>query len=144
MALSGRACSTILWWPWTLCAAGWRSIRRAGTSRQPAKPLPVRVDEHGFPFLDATIKLPGVEPVSGSFLIDGGAITFADLYKPFCEAHQIPPASMKLLDAPGTSTGGKTASRDGRADRVDVGPFSVANAPITFADDVEGLMAAKD
>jgi hypothetical protein len=27
---------------------------------------------------------------------------------------------------------------------VDVGPYSVTNAPITFADDVEGLMAAKD
>ena len=51
---------------------------------------------------------------------------------------------MKLLDEPGTSTGGTTQSRDGRADRIDVGPYSIKNPPITFAQDVEGLMAAKD
>jgi hypothetical protein len=109
-----------------------------------AKPLPVRVDEHGFPFSDATIALPGVEPIVGTFLIDGGANTYADLYKPFSDAHHVPPASMKVLDEPGTSTGGRTESREGRADRVALGSFSVGNAPIMFAGDVEGLMAAKD
>ena len=122
------------------------SIYLPGRYKPPAgaRPLPVRVDEHGFPFIDATIILPGIEPLAGSFLIDGGANTYADLYKPFSDAHHVPPANMKVLEEPGTSTGGRTASRDGRADRVDVGPYSVTNAPITFADDVEGLMAAKD
>jgi hypothetical protein len=106
--------------------------------------LPVRVDEHGFPFLDATIVLPSVRPVTGNFLVDGGANSYADLYKPFSDAHQIPPPTMKLLDEPGTSTGGTTQSRDGRADRVEVGPYSIKNPVITFAQDVEGLMAAKD
>jgi Aspartyl protease/PDZ domain len=106
--------------------------------------LPVRIDEHGFPYLDATIVLPGVRPVTGNFLLDGGANSYADLYKPFSDAHQIPPATMKLLDEPGTSTGGTTQSRDGRADRIEVGPYSIKNPPITFAQDVEGLMAAKD
>jgi hypothetical protein len=109
-----------------------------------ATPFPVRVDEHGFPFLDATIALPGVAPVAGSFLIDGGANTYADLYKPFSDKHNIPPASMKLLDEPGTSTGGRTESKDGQADRIVIGRYSVGNPPITFAQDVEGLMAAKD
>jgi hypothetical protein len=122
------------------------SIFSPGRYKPPAgaRPLPVRVDEHGFPFIDAMIALPGVEPVAGSFLIDGGANTYADLYKPFSDAHHIPPASMKLLDDPGTSSGGQTASKDGRADRVDIGPFFVANVPIMFAGDVEGLLAAKD
>lgn len=106
--------------------------------------LPVRIDEHGFPFLDATIVLPGVRPVTGNFLLDGGANSFADIYKPFSDAHQIPPPTMKLLDEPGTSTGGTTQSRDGRADRIEVGPYSIKSPPITFAQDVEGLMAAKD
>jgi hypothetical protein len=106
--------------------------------------FPVRVDEHGFPFIDATIALPGVEPVSGSFLIDGGANTYADIYKPFSDAHHIPPRAMKLLDEPGTSTGGTTQSRDGRADRIGIGPYSIKNPPITFAQDAEGLMAATD
>ena len=106
--------------------------------------LPVRVDEHGFPFVDATIALPSVRPVTGSFLLDGGANSYAELYKPFSDAHQIPPPTMKLLDEPGTSTGGTTQSRDGRADRIDVGPYSIKNPTITFARDVEGLMAVKD
>lgn len=108
------------------------------------KAFPVRVDEHGFQFIDATIALLGAEPVSGSFLIDGGANTYADLYKPFCDAHHLPPSTMKLLDEPGTSTGGTTLSRDGRADLIGVGSYSVKNAPITFALDTEGLMASKD
>jgi len=95
--------------------------------------FPVRVDEHGFQFMDATITLPGVEPIVASFLIDGGASTHADIYQPFSEAHHIPPPTMKLLDEPGTSTGGTTQSRDGRADRIDVGPCSIKNPPITFA-----------
>jgi hypothetical protein len=106
--------------------------------------LPVRVDRHGFPFIDATMALPGIEPVAGSFLIDGGANAYADIYKPFSDAHHIPPSTMKLLDEPGTSSGGTTQSRDGRADQISVGPYSIKNSPITFAEDTEGLMAATD
>jgi hypothetical protein len=106
--------------------------------------VPVHVDEHGFPFVDAMITLPGVKPIAGTFLIDGGANTYADIYKPFCDTHQIPPRTMKLLEEPGTSTGGTTQSREGRADRISVGPYSIESPPITFAQDTEGLMAAKD
>ncbi len=106
--------------------------------------LPVRVDEHGFQFIDATIALPGAAPVGGNFLIDGGANTYADIYKPFSDAHLLPPPTMKLLDEPGTSTAGTTQSRDGRAERIGVGPDSIKDPPITFAQDTEGLMAAKD
>jgi hypothetical protein len=109
-----------------------------------ATAFPVRIDSHGFPFLEATIALPGMEPVAGSFLIDGGANTYADVYKPFADAHRIPPSSMKLLDDPGTSTGGTTLSRDGRAERISIGQFFVKDAPVTFARDSEGLMAAQD
>ena len=109
-----------------------------------ATELPVRVDEHGFPFIDATIALPGIDPITSSFLIDGGANAYADIYKPFADAHQLPPRAMKLLDDPGTSSGGTTQSRDGRADRLGVGPYSIPNPPITFAQDTEGLMAVKD
>ncbi len=106
--------------------------------------FPVRIDAHGFPYLEATIALPGVQPVVGSFLIDGGANTYADIYKPFSDAHQIPPSSMKLLDEPGTSTGGTTQSRDGRAELIRLGPYSIQRPPITFALDSEGLMASKE
>jgi membrane-associated protease RseP (regulator of RpoE activity) len=106
--------------------------------------LPVRIDAHGFSYVDASISLAGTSPVAGSFLVDGGANTYADIYKPFSDAHRIPPSSMKLLNEPGTSTGGTTESKDGRANRLDVGPFSIKNPPITFAQDVEGLMATRD
>jgi len=126
--------------------------RRSVSIRLPAEYRPaakatefaVRIDPHGFPFIDATIALPGIDPMSSSFLIDGGANTYADIYKPFADAHRLPPRSMKLLEAPGTSSGGTTQSRDGRADRISVGPYSVQNPPITFAQDTEGLMAVKD
>jgi hypothetical protein len=103
--------------------------------------VPVRIDPHGFQFIDTTIALPGVDPITSSFLIDGGANTYADIYKPFSDAHQLPPRAMRLLDDPGTSTGGTTLARDGRADRISVGPYSIANPPITFAQDTAGLMA---
>ncbi|MFZ1008942.1 MAG: aspartyl protease family protein [Candidatus Sulfotelmatobacter sp.] len=106
--------------------------------------FPVHIDEHGFQFIDASVTLPGIEPVAGKFLIDGGANTYADIYKPFSDAHHLPPPAMKLLEEPGTSTGGTTQSRDGRADQITVGPFSIKSPPITFAQDTEGLMASKD
>ena len=109
-----------------------------------ATALPVRIDQHGFQFVDARIALPGIEPIAASFLVDGGANTYADLYKPFSDAHRIPPPGMKLLDEPGSSTGGTTQSRAGRADRIDVGPYSVQNPTLMFAEDTEGLMAAED
>jgi len=106
--------------------------------------FPVRIDQHGFQFIDATIALPGVVPITANFLIDGGANTFADLYKPFSEAHQLPPPAMKLLNEPGTSADGTTHAQDGLADRISLGTYSVANPPITFGQDTEGLMAAED
>ncbi|HXN98072.1 MAG TPA: aspartyl protease family protein [Candidatus Acidoferrales bacterium] len=106
--------------------------------------LPVRLDEHGFQFIDATIALPGVEPIAANFLIDGGANSYVDLYKPFSDAHHLPPTAMKLLDDPGSTAGGATQSRDGRANRLTVGTFSIENPPVTFSQGTEGLMAAKD
>jgi len=106
--------------------------------------FPVRIDQHGFPFIDASVVFPGMAGVHGNFLIDGGANTFMDIYKTFGVAHGIPPSGMSLLDEPGTSTGGRTESREGRADRIDLGSYSIRNPPITFAEDTEGLMAATD
>ena len=106
--------------------------------------LPVRLDEHGFQFIDATIALPGVEPIAANFLIDGGANSYLDLYKPFSDAHHLPPPVMKLLDDPGSSAGGNTESRDGRAERITIGPFAIQNPPVTFSQGTEGLMAVKD
>ena len=101
--------------------------------------IPVRLDAHGFQYIDAVIALPGCLPVSGNFLIDGGANYYANLYKPFSDAHRIPPATMKLLYDPGPAQ-----PRDGRAERISVGSYAIKDPPITFAQDVEGLMAAKD
>jgi PDZ domain/Aspartyl protease len=101
--------------------------------------FPIRVDAHGFQYIDVVIALPGSLPVSGSFLIDGGANYYANLYKPFSDAHGIPPSTMKLLYEPGPAQ-----PRDGRADRISVGSYAVKDPPITFGQDVEGLMAAKD
>jgi len=124
------------------CVSVYRPDRFQPSAQERA--IPVEVDRHGFQYVEATIALPGGQPVRGRFLIDGGANDYADIFKPFSDAHQLPPAGMKLLDEPGTSTGGKTQSRDGRAERIEVGPYSVRNPPVTFAQDVEGLMAASD
>lgn len=124
------------------CVSIYRPDEFKPTGRETA--YPVRIDQHGFPFIDASIVLPGMPALRGNFLIDGGANTFADLYKPFCNARGVPPRDMKLLDEPGTSTGGRTESRDGRAERIELGSFVVRNPPITFAGDTEGLMAATD
>jgi len=106
--------------------------------------LPVRLDEHGFQFIDATIALPGVDPITANFLIDGGANTYLDFYKPFSDEHHLPPPGMKLLDEPASSAGGAVESRDARANWLNVGPYFIQNPPITFAQETEGLMAAND
>ena len=112
-----------------------RQFRPSGNE----KSFSVRVDQHGFQFIDATIALPGAAPVTGSFLIDGGANYCASIYKPFSDAHRIPPPTMKFLDEPGAAQ-----PRDGRVERIDVGPCSIKDPPISFAQDREGLMATKE
>lgn len=107
-------------------------------------PLPVRVDQHGFQFIEVTIVLPGMAPITGEYLIDSGANSYLDIYKPFCDAHQLPPPAMKLLDAPGTSAGATTKASEGRAERIELGSFSITNPPVSFGEDVAGLMASKD
>jgi hypothetical protein len=101
--------------------------------------LPVRIDAHGFQYVDATITLAGAAPVSGSFLVDGGANYYASLYKPFADTHHLPPTGMKLEPAPADSQ-----TREGRAERIGVGPYAIDHAPISFAQDAEGLMASKE
>jgi hypothetical protein len=101
--------------------------------------LTVRIDQRGFQYIDATISLAGAAPVRGSFLIDGGANYYANIYKPFSDAHQIPSSSMRLLSEPGAGQ-----AREGLADRMTIGSYSIVNFPITFAQDLEGLMAATD
>jgi hypothetical protein len=107
-------------------------------------PISVRVDEHGFQFIEVTVGLPGVGPITGEYLVDSGANSYLEAYKPFCDAHRLPPPGMKLLDAPGTGAGATTKSTDGRADLIAVGPFSVKDPTISFGEDVAGLMASKD
>jgi Aspartyl protease len=106
--------------------------------------IPTTIDEHGFPYVDASIVFPGAASIHGRFLIDGGANTYADVYKPFADVHRIPTPAMKLLDEPGTGTGGVTQSRRGRASRISIGPFSVDDPTVTFAQDTEGLLAASN
>ena len=103
--------------------------------------IPVSIDEHGFQYVNAMISFSGSASIAARFLIDGGANTYADIYKPFADAHQLPPSGVKLLDEPGTSTGGVTQSRTGRAGRIQVGEFSVRDPVVTFAQDTEGLLA---
>jgi PDZ domain/Aspartyl protease len=106
------------------------------------EPIPVRVDEHGFLFLKATVALPGIAPLDGEYLVDSGSNSYLEVYKPYCDEHRLPPPGMKLLDALGTSADAITQSKDGRATRIDVGSFSIRNPPISFGEDVAGLMAS--
>jgi len=85
---------------------------------------------------------PGIEPLAGSFLIDGGANTYAD----FTSRSAMRTMSARKHEGAGgagNQHGGRTASRDGRADRWMSVPIR-DKRPDHFCDDVEGLMAAKD
>jgi len=106
--------------------------------------LPVRIDAHGFQYVDAAISLPSTPPASGSFLVDGGANYYANLYKPFSDAHHLPPPAMKLLADPDPNAPLASLAIDGRAAQIQVGPFLLKDPPVTFAQDTVGLMASAD
>jgi hypothetical protein len=98
--------------------------------------------KHGFPHVMATLDF-GAGPVPGTFLIDTGADTTFDIYKPFADAHSIKPADGA---ASGTAlgTGGASKILKTTARSVTLGPIRVDDLGVYLPQDTEGLLAVQD
>jgi hypothetical protein len=119
-----------------------RQRLRIGAEPPPqAVALPITM-RHGFPHVAVTLDA-GAGPVTGTFLIDTGADTTFDIYKPFADAHSIKPAEGA---APGTGLGTGGASKILRttARSVALGPIRVDDLGVYLPQDTEGLLAVHD
>jgi hypothetical protein len=118
------------------------TLHEAGHAPAPrgATAIPVALDELSFAYVEARLALPGRPPVAGSFLVDSGADGSVLLYRPFVERHGLA-AGQALRDVAGAGSGGATALSVGRAERLDLGPFSIPRPLVTFSRDAAGLNA---
>jgi hypothetical protein len=103
--------------------------------------LPITM-KHGFPHVMVTLDA-GAGPVTGTFLIDTGADTTFDIYKPFADAHSIKPAD-GAASGTGLGTGGASKILKTTARSVTVGPIRVDDLGVHLPQDTEGLLAAHD
>jgi Aspartyl protease len=106
------------------------------------KRVPITID--GTPFIQAEVKVPGHEPVSGRFEIDTGYDSALMLYRPFVMAHPI-------LEPAGASDpntrqgmGHSTRSVRARVESVAFGDFSFRNVVADFPLGEEGTQGNKD
>jgi hypothetical protein len=97
--------------------------------------------EDGYPYVSATVKLPGRESVSGRFLIDTGANGAMTLYSGFSQSHDLLNAAPKTLTITGKSLGGATSSIVGRAEAVEIGSYRFEKPIVEFSKDASGALA---
>jgi Aspartyl protease len=102
--------------------------------------LPITMKQ-GFPHVEVTLDA-GAGPVTGTFLIDTGADTTFDIYKPFADAHSIKPDDA----APGTGlgTGGESKILKTTVRSVALGPIRIDDLGVYLPQDTEGLLAVQD
>jgi aspartyl protease len=117
-----------------------QTLRIGAKPPRQAVALPITM-KHGFPHVAVTLDL-GAGPVPGTFLIDTGADTTFDIYKPFADAHSIKPAD----GASGTTfgTGGASRILKTTARSVTLGPIRVDDLGVYLPQDTEGLLAVQD
>ncbi|MBV8520173.1 MAG: aspartyl protease family protein [Acidobacteria bacterium] len=98
--------------------------------------------KHQFPHADVTLDT-GNGPVKGTFLIDTGANTTFDIYKPFADAHAITPATA-LGTTTGAGTGGQSQLLKTTIRTATLGSIALHDLTVYLPQDTQGLLAVND
>ena len=96
----------------------------------------------GRPSIHARIRVPGHEPIAGTFVVDLGSGLSLTLTNQFVrENGLLDSAQPKLESTIGVGAGGKTAALVGRVGSLEIGRFVIPNPVTSFSQDTQGAMA---
>jgi hypothetical protein len=115
-----------------------RSFKYSG----PGEIIPIELDAHGHPILDAEVTPTDSKPIRGKFVLDLGSGGALALHSPFVTNHQLLEAKNKTIRAIGVGgAGGASMGRIGRVTELKIGNFKIANPTALFSEDKAGAFA---
>jgi hypothetical protein len=81
--------------------------------------------KQNLPYVDATVEVPGRDPIDGTFVLDAGAATALSLGPDVVEREKLLTAVPKTLRTRNGGVGGAVENRLARLDRLRIGPYAI-------------------
>ncbi|HEX8734972.1 MAG TPA: aspartyl protease family protein [Pyrinomonadaceae bacterium] len=94
--------------------------------------LPIKIIDN-YPSVRATVRLPGLAPVSGMFVIDTGAGNDIFFHSPFVRRYKLLNSKQETAEAATLGIGGTSKIRIGRANEIRLGRTVIANPGVHFS-----------
>jgi hypothetical protein len=94
------------------------------------------------PYVQATVEVPGRDPISGEFVLDAGASTALTIAADVVEREKLVQAVPKTLRARAGGVGGQVETRVGRTDRLRIGPYALDHPVTMFRQPGPGAISA--
>ncbi|HEX8846033.1 MAG TPA: pepsin/retropepsin-like aspartic protease family protein [Pyrinomonadaceae bacterium] len=103
--------------------------------------VPIRMLDNN-PHVFLRVKLPGLAPVAGMFLIDSGADTDLFFNSPFVKRHKLLNSTQQTTEASSLGIGGASKIRIGYATSVEIGRSVIENPVAHFSQAAKGDSAS--
>lgn len=103
--------------------------------------LPIKMLDN-YPSIPATVRLPGLMPISAMFQIDTGAGNDIFFYSPFVKKHKLLDSKQETTEADTLGIGGTSKIRIGRATEIRLGQTVIANPGVHFSQATKGDSAS--
>ena len=103
--------------------------------------VPIKMLDNN-PYIAAKVRLPGLAPVSGMFLIDSGANTDIFFNSPFVEKHKLLTSSQETTEAQTEAIGGTNKIRIGYATGIQIGKAVILKPVAHFSLATQGTDAS--
>jgi Aspartyl protease len=105
--------------------------------------IPIQLDRHGHPIIQAEVTPLAGEPIRGKFVLDLGAGGPLALNAPFVVEHRLLNSEIKTIKAIGIGgAGGQSSGRIGRAAELKIGKYKIANPVTIFSEDKVGALSS--
>jgi len=118
-----------------------RLLDRATYHHASGTPVPITLED-STPFVDATVELPGIQPLPGHFTLDTGCLCQVSLFAPFIDDHKLL-AAVPDARAAGFSAGagGETHQLSATITALRIGDRTIAKPVADFGRDTTGATA---
>ena len=104
--------------------------------------IPIKLDGHGYPIVEAEVTPRNGQPFKGKFLLDLGSSGALALHSPTVKEHRLLDSNDKTIRVIGAGgAGGATVGRLGRLSEFRIGRFKLTAPTALFSEDKAGAFA---
>jgi hypothetical protein len=104
--------------------------------------IPLKLDQHGYPNIEAEITPRNGQPIKGRFILDLGSGGALALHSPVVKEHRLLESQENTIRVIGAGgAGGQVTGRLGRLAEIRIGKFKIAEPTTLFSQDTAGAFA---